>query len=186
MEQSFGLSFELLIDKIKKKLWFIFQDIAHTENLRFYNESEIVRRESMLLKEQGVNIIIVLSHCGLDVDYQIAKDAAPFVDVIVGGHSHTFMYTVKDGESAPGPDRARDDYPAVVENENGHKVLIVQASAYMKYVGDLVVYFDQDGRVVTWEGNPIYLDTHIKQGYFLFVEKNVNFDNFNWNIFDFY
>lgn len=164
MGQYVGSSLQALIDKLNIFFMLPFKDIAHTENLRFYNESETVVRESMLLKEQGVDIIIVLSHCGLDVDYQIAREAAPFVDVIVGGHSHTFMYTVKDGETAPGPSRPADNYPAVVENDNGHKVLIVQASAYMKYVGDLVVYFDQDGRVVTWEGSPIYLDTHIKQG----------------------
>lgn len=118
------------------------------------------------MKEHGVDIIIVLSHCGLDVDYQIAKQTAPLIDVIVGGHSHTFMYTVKNGETPPGPDVARDKYPAVVESEDGHKVLIVQASAFMKYVGDLIVYFDQDGRVVTWEGNPVFLDTNIEQGNF--------------------
>lgn len=120
------------------------------------------------MKEQGVNIIIVLSHCGLDVDYQIARETAPFIDVIVGAHSHTFMYTVKNGETPPGPDTVRDEYPAVVESEDGHKVLIVQASAFMKYVGDLIVYFDQDGRVVTWEGNPVFLDTNIKQGIIIF------------------
>lgn len=66
------------------------------------------------MKEQGVDIIIVLSHCGLDVDYIIAKQAGPDVDVIVGGHSHTYMYDVKEGETAPGPDIVKDTYPAVV------------------------------------------------------------------------
>ena len=116
------------------------------------------------MKDQGVDIIIVLSHCGLDVDYQIARETASLIDVIVGGHTHTFMYTVKNGETPPGPDKVQDEYPAVVESSSGHKVLIVQASAFMKYVGDLIVYFDQNGHVVTWEGNPIYLDTNIKQG----------------------
>lgn len=120
------------------------------------------------MKEQGVDIIIALTHCGLGVDYRIAKETAPFVDVIVGGHSHTFMYTVKEGESAPGPDKVKDVYPAVVETEDGHRVLIVQASARMKYVGDLVVFFDKEGKVVKWQGAPIYLDHEIKQGEFIF------------------
>lgn len=124
----------------------------------------MIRRESAILKEQGVEIIIVLSHCGLDVDYKIAKETAPFVDIIVGGHSHTFMYTVEEGESAPGPDIVGDVYPAVVETEDGHTTLIVQASAFMKYVGDLIVFFDNDGRVVKWQGAPIYLNTNIEQG----------------------
>lgn len=124
----------------------------------------MVRREATLLREQGVDIVIVLSHCGLDVDYQIAKNTTPLIDVIVGGHTHTFMYTVEPGKTAPGPDLVRDVYPAIVEGQDGHKVLIVQASAYMKYVGDLIVYFDKKGNVAKWEGNPVYLDNNIKQG----------------------
>lgn len=116
------------------------------------------------MQEQGVDIIIVLSHCGLDIDYKIAKETAPFVDVIVGGHTHTFMYTVEEGKTSPGPDIVQDVYPAVVESGDGHKVLIVQASAYMKYVGDLTVLFDKRGRVVSWEAQPIYLDNYIEPG----------------------
>ena len=44
------------------------------------------------LKQQGVNIIIALSHAGLDVDRLVAAKAAD-IDVIVGGHSHSLMYT---------------------------------------------------------------------------------------------
>lgn len=86
------------------------------------------------------------------------------MDVIVGGHSHTFMYTPQEGETAPGPDKVKDDYPAVVETEDGHRTLIVQASTRMKYVGDLVVYFDEEGRVAKWHGAPIFLHTDIPQG----------------------
>lgn len=143
-------------------LWL--QDIANTEKLRFTNESVAVREEAAKLKSQGVNIIIVLSHCGLDVDYIIAKNAGPDVDVIVGGHTHTFMYTNISGERPPGPDTPKDNYPAVVTHADGHKVLIVQASAYLKYVGDITVFFDKNGRVVSWEGAPIFLDTNVEQG----------------------
>lgn len=132
--------------------------------MRFTDESKAVREEAAILKSQGVDIIIVLSHCGLDVDYIIAKNAGPDVDVIVGGHSHTFMYTTEDGQPAPGPDTPQDKYPAVVTHDDGHRVLIVQASAYLKYVGDITVYFDKAGRVVSWEGAPIFLDTSVVQG----------------------
>lgn len=131
--------------------------------MRFYNEEETIRKEAALLKEQGVDIIIALTHCGLDVDYRIAKGAAPYVDVIVGGHSHSFMYNVEEGGTAPGPDVVKDSYPAVVETD-GHKVLIVQASSYAKYVGNLTVYFNKEGNVAKWEGAPVYLDTDIVPG----------------------
>lgn len=162
---------------------FITQDIANTEKLRFTNESVAVRQEAAKLKSEGVDIVIVLSHCGLDVDYIIAKNAGPDVDVIVGGHSHTFMYTNKSGEHPPGPDTPQDKYPAVVTHDDGHKVLIVQASAYLKYVGDITVYFDRKGRVVSWEGAPIFLDTNIVQGmstpWIDFLDLNV----LNWKIY---
>lgn len=140
-----------------------FKELSNTGKLRFENEEEAIRRESKLLKEEGVDIIIVLSHCGLDIDERIAKEAAPFVDVIVGGHSHSFMYTVEDGIEAPGPDPVKDIYPKVVET-NGHKVLIVQASAYCKYIGNITVYFDREGRVADWKGQPVYLDSDIIPG----------------------
>lgn len=140
--------------------------------MRFYNEEEIIKREAQMLKDQGVDIIIVLSHCGLDVDYRIAKEAAPYVDVIVGGHSHTFMYTVEEGGSAPGPDIVKDQYPAVVKT-NGHTVLIVQASAYIKYVGDITVYFDKQGNVKQWKGKPYFLDNSVKPGLQLFSNEIV-------------
>lgn len=41
-----------------------------------------------------MDIIIALSHAGLDVDREVAA-AVPDVDVIVGGHSHSFLYTGK-------------------------------------------------------------------------------------------
>lgn len=146
------------------------KEISNTGRLKFYNEEEVIVREAEKLKRDGVDIIIVLSHCGLDTDYRIAEKAAPYVDVIVGGHSHTFMYTTENGESAPGPDVVQDSYPAVVET-NGHKVLIVQASAYLKYIGDITVYFDKNGRVAKWEGQPAYLDSHVVQGATLFITK---------------
>ncbi|XP_055294825.1 apyrase-like [Sitodiplosis mosellana] len=158
----------IIIDRYGRKIGVIgiivsdVDEISNTGKLRFYKEEEAIKREATKLKQQGVDIIIVLSHCGLDVDYRIAKEAAPFVDVIVGGHSHTFMYTVGEGETAPGPDIVKDVYPAVVKNGDGHTVLIVQASAYIKYVGDITVYFDKQGNVAKWEGQPFYLDNHIK------------------------
>lgn len=51
-----------------------------------------VNEEASRLRSQGVGVIIVLSHCGLDVD-RIMAAKCPLIDVIVGGHSHTFLYS---------------------------------------------------------------------------------------------
>lgn len=66
--------------------------IAKTEKLAFMNEVDSINAEAERLKAQGVDIIIVLSHCGLNVDRKIAAKC-PNVDLIVGGHSHTFLYS---------------------------------------------------------------------------------------------
>lgn len=84
------------------------------------DESESVRKEAAKLKSQGVDIIIVLSHCGFDVDKIIAEKGGPDISVIVGGHSHTFLYT---GPNPPGPDKPEGEYPTVINNPAGHKVI---------------------------------------------------------------
>ena len=72
----------------------VLQEISSTGKLVFLDETETVNKEAAKLKEQGVDIIIALSHAGLDVDREVAA-VAPDVDVIVGGHSHSFLYTGK-------------------------------------------------------------------------------------------
>lgn len=119
--------------------------------------------EAAKLKAQGANIIIVLSHCGYDVDKTIADKAGAEIDVIVGSHSHTFLYT---GDNPPGPDAPRGDYPTIVNHSSGHKVLIVQAGAYAKYVGNLTVFFDAEGNVADYEGAPLYMSHDVPEGKF--------------------
>lgn len=60
--------------------------------LKFEEEIESLNREAKKLKESGINIIIALGHSGYDVDMLIAQNVSE-VDVVVGGHSHTFFYS---------------------------------------------------------------------------------------------
>lgn len=48
------------------------------------------------------------------------------------------------------------------------QVLIVQASCYTKYLGNITVYFDASGNVIEWDGAPIFMDSNIEQGSFFF------------------
>ncbi|XP_076639053.1 apyrase [Colletes latitarsis] len=133
--------------------------ISVTGKLKFLDEVKSVNDEALRLKSQGVDIIIVLSHCGLDVDRKMAAQC-PLVDVIVGGHSHTFLYTGKP----PFIDTPADRYPVVVVQKNTKRtVLIVQAAAYTKYLGNLTVWFDEEGEVADWTGNPILLDSSVEE-----------------------
>ena len=105
------------------------------------------------LKKQGVNKIIALTHVGYPRDLAaIAK--IPDVDVVVGGHTNTFLSNTSD--KAEGP------YPTLVDNPGGYKVPVVQAAAYSKYLGNLKVVFDDAGVVKESSGEPILIDSSIK------------------------
>ena len=104
------------------------------------------------LTADGVNKIIALTHVGYPRDLAaIAK--IPDVDVVVGGHSNTLLSNTD--ERAAGP------YPTWVDNPGGYRVPVVQAYAYSKYLGDIDVTFNDDGRVVGAAGDPILLDASI-------------------------
>ncbi|XP_025829677.1 apyrase [Agrilus planipennis] len=135
--------------------------ISHPGNLIFLGESASVNREAdRLIAEENVDTIIVLSHCGYDIDQEIAKNATQKISLIVGGHSHYFLYT---GDKPPGPDKPVGDYPTVINHEDGRKILIVQASSFSKYLGNLTVYYNSNGNVVGWDGGPIFVDSSFPQ-----------------------
>ncbi len=118
----------------------------------FQDEVDALQADVDALTEQGVNIIIALTHVGLPTDIRIAE-AVTGIDVIVGGHSHTYL-------SSSDPDRA-GAYPTVITNPDGAFVPIVQAYAYSKYLGHLEVTFDDDGNVVYAGGDTMVLDASV-------------------------
>lgn len=132
--------------------------IAKTGKLLFTNEAQAVREEAARLKALGVNIIIVLSHCGLDRDREIAQQGGPDIDIIVGGHSHSFLFS---GTDLPSIDNPAGSYPVVETQNDGHEVYIVQASAFTKYLGEITLYFDDEGIVQRYEGAPIFLSNDV-------------------------
>lgn len=79
-----------------------------------------------------MNIIIALGHSGYVVDQAIAK-GCPMVDVVVGGHSHSFLFSGQqpDAEVSEGP------YPTIITQSSGKEVPVVQAYAFTKYIGAL-------------------------------------------------
>jgi len=60
--------------------------------LTLEDEVTAVKREAEKLTNDGVNIIIALGHSGYAVDKRIAEEVDQ-VDVVIGGHSHSFLYT---------------------------------------------------------------------------------------------
>ena len=124
------------------------------DNITMQNPVTALKREIASLKEQGVNRIIVLSHSGFGVDQKIAKQVDD-IDLIVGGHSNTFLSNIAKVSRGP--------YPTWVTTPNGGRTAIVQAYAYGKYLGRIDLDFDENGVVVEAKGEPIPVDKLIKE-----------------------
>jgi 5'-nucleotidase / UDP-sugar diphosphatase len=104
------------------------------------------------LTEQGVNKIILLTHIGYDADVEVAQNVSG-VDVVVGGHTNTFLSNTYTG--------ALGQYPTVLESASGEPVLVVQASTRTQYLGRLDVVFDASGVLSSWSGDAILLSRYI-------------------------
>ena len=118
-------------------------------NITFTDPSPAIQAEVDRLTGEGVNKIIVLSHSGFGVDNVIAVNTTG-VDLIVGGHSNTFLSNTDE--------KAQGSYP---EMTNG--VPIVQAYAYGKYLGELTITFDDDGNVLEAKGDPVLIDASVAE-----------------------
>ncbi|MBN8186906.1 bifunctional metallophosphatase/5'-nucleotidase [Salipiger thiooxidans] len=117
-------------------------------NIVFTAPADAVQGEVDKLAEEGVNKIIVLSHSGYKVDISVAENTTG-VDVIVGGHTNTLLGEM-DGAEGP--------YPTMVGD-----TAIVSAYAYGKFLGELNVTFDDDGKVISAEGAPLIMDASVAE-----------------------
>lgn len=91
-------------------------------------------------KKQGINKVILLSHCGLTKDQQIAKETSG-IDVIVGGHTHDLLKGVEDGKN-------------LLYSKANEPVIITQAGKDGEYFGDLKITWDDDkGTIVKVQNN---------------------------------
>lgn len=136
-------------------------NIASIGKLRILDEVTSVNEEAeRLVREDSVDIVIALSHAGVDEDTKVAQ-ASKHVSIVVGGHSHTFLYS----GNPPCPfDKPQGPYPIVVRSGvDNRQVLVVQAAAYSRYLGLIHLQYNGQGNVVAWKGNPIFMDKHIQQ-----------------------
>lgn len=66
---------------------------------------EVSNKVAALLKEKGCDLVVCLSHLGIQMDRELVAKTRN-IDVIWGGHSHTFMkgpenYQNVDGKEVP-------------------------------------------------------------------------------------
>jgi len=111
----------------------------------FMDEVEALQQDVDTLREQGVEVILALTHVGFPADQRIAE-AVDGIDAIIGGHSHT-LFGGEDGEA----------YPTMVNDTP-----IVQAYAYSKYLGHLTLQFDDSGNVTDASGDAMLLDASVE------------------------
>ena len=104
---------------------------------KYLDPIEISRDISNRLKfEENCDLIICLSHLGYKYnnlpdricDYNLAKKSN-HIDLIIGGHTHTFM-----------------DKPIVLKNEKGNDVIINQVGCFGLYLGQIDFFFDRNNK----------------------------------------
>ncbi|TCP53812.1 2',3'-cyclic-nucleotide 2'-phosphodiesterase (5'-nucleotidase family) [Tumebacillus sp. BK434] len=88
------------------------------------------------IKRQEVDLIVLMSHLGLNSDRQIAEEL-PEIDIIFGGHTHHVLR----------------------EPERVGNTLICQAGCYGSHYGHLAVEWDEAaGKIVSYEGGAVPRD----------------------------
>ncbi len=90
------------------------------EGIEVADPAETAQNLINTLKSRKIDLFIVVSHIGIGNDRKLAE-AVPEIDLIIGGHSHTYMR----------------------EAENVNGVWIVQANAHGRYVGVTNFHVDE-------------------------------------------
>lgn len=120
--------------------------------IAFNDEIESLTAAVAELQAQGAAPIIALTHVGYVADQRIAA-AVPGLAAVIGGHSHTFL-------SASSPNR-QGPYPTWVDAEGGSMVPVVQAGAYGRWLGHLVLELDDEGNLIYATGDTIEINAEV-------------------------
>lgn len=98
---------------------------AHPDNLKkvSFKRADMVLPGYKYLKNES-NAVILLSHCGLEDDMELAQ-ANPWLDVIIGGHTHTLI-----------------EHPSTTKG-----VLVTQSGSHLRYATLVKLKF-KDGKLM--------------------------------------
>ena len=103
------------------------------EGIRYIDPSEAANKTAAILREQGCDLVILLSHVGYFTsdslgDRRIAMQSKD-IDIIIGGHTHT---NIENGE--------------VVLNAEGRPVVITQTGAKTSPIGMVKIKMKSNGK----------------------------------------
>ena len=102
---------------------------THYDGMEFLSPIETANKTAeMLRKEQNCDVVICLSHLGYRNELDLAEKSRN-IDIIIGGHSHTFMTK-----------------PVYRKNLDGNEVLVFQTSGRGAYVGRIDVKLQKTKR----------------------------------------
>ncbi|KAK9710986.1 5prime-nucleotidase, C-terminal domain [Popillia japonica] len=107
-----------------------------------------------------VKMVIVISHCGYEIDKKLAKEMLN-VDIVISGHSGELLYMdppshIIVDQQPVGP------YPTNIAGPDASRVVrIVTAGNNAKYVGAFEIGFLH--HVNDWIGNPVLMSDDIKE-----------------------
>lgn len=102
------------------------------------------------LESQGIDKIILIDHAQDFTGDPLSANKLRGIDVIVAAGSTGFMAKPQ----ADGPfnylregDTSEADYPVVREDMEGNRILVVNSDQQFRYVGNLMVTFDENGHI---------------------------------------
>ena len=98
-----------------------------------------IQQEVDILKKQGINKIVLLSHLGLKKDKQVAEKTNG-IDVIIGGHTHELLEGITEGKN-------------LLYSASGEPVIITEAGRDGNYFGKLNLTFSNDGIITKAQNN---------------------------------
>nr|XP_054933075.1 snake venom 5'-nucleotidase-like isoform X1 [Dermacentor andersoni] len=127
--------------------------------VKFHDVAKSIQKEARVLKNMGVKIIIAITHIGYLKDIELMRNVTD-VDLVIGGHTNTFLY---NGNDHPPENVPVGPYPVAVKRSDGTTGLVAQAFWFGKFLGFLRVTFDDNGRVKSWSGNPILINSSIPE-----------------------
>ncbi len=102
--------------------------------------------DALLAANEGMNKVILLAHMQqISIEFALAEKLEN-VDIIVAGGSNTRL--VDDNDRLRDGDSAQGDYPTFITNAAGTTTAVVNTDKAYKYVGRLVVEFDDNGNIL--------------------------------------
>ncbi len=100
-------------------------------------------------KKQGINKVILLSHCGLAKDQRLAQETSG-IDIIIGGHTHDLLKGIEEGKN-------------LLYSKSNEPVIITQAGKDGEYFGDLKITWDDKKGIIVKAQNNVTASSNFKR-----------------------